>query len=70
MLDSVFLCPVSSSGGANVLGVNDTAILTGGPGSIPVPFKSNTLSPAAHHRCDVSSELCCPGVKPRRYVSA
>ena len=34
-------------------------------GSIPVPLKSNTVSPTFRHRCDVSSELCCPGVKPR-----
>ena len=25
-----------------------------------------TVSPAARHRCNVFSELCCPGAKPRR----
>ena len=33
-------------------------------GSIPLPVKSNTLYPTARHRCDVSSELRCPGDKP------
>ena len=28
--------------------------------------KSYTVSPTALHRCDVSSELFCPGFKPRR----
>ena len=28
--------------------------------------KSDTVSPTARHRFDVSSELCCPGVEPRR----
>ena len=32
------------------------------PGSV----KSETESPTAHHRCDVPSELCSPGAKPRR----
>ena len=35
-------------------------------GSIPGPVISDTVSPTARHRCDVSSELCCPGAKPRR----
>ena len=37
-------------------------------GSIPGPVKSDTVSPTARHRCDVSSELCSPGAKPRRWV--
>ena len=28
----------------------------------------DTKSPTARHRCDVSSELCCPDAKPRRWV--
>ena len=28
-----------------------------------------TVSPTARLRCDVSSELCCPGAKPRRLTS-
>ena len=32
---------------------------------IPGFVKSNLESPAARHRCDVSSELCFPGAKPR-----
>ena len=39
-------------------------------GSIPGSVKSDVVSPSARHRCDVSSELCCPGVKPRRWMSA
>ena len=35
-------------------------------GFIPGPVKTDKLSPTARHRCDVSSELCCPGAKPRR----
>ena len=27
-----------------------------------------TVSRTACHRCDVSSELCCPGAKPRRWA--
>ena len=27
-----------------------------------------TVSPTTRHRCDVSSELCCPGAKPRRWA--
>ena len=36
-------------------------------GSIPRPVKSDidTVQPAARHRCDVSSELCCPGARSR-----
>ena len=37
-------------------------------GSILGPLKSDTVSPTARHRCDVSSELCCPGVKLRRWT--
>ena len=25
-------------------------------------------TPTACHRCDISSELCCPGTKPRRWT--
>ena len=34
------------------------------PGSV----KSDTVSPTARHRCDVSSELCCIGAMPRTRV--
>ena len=26
------------------------------------------VSPTARHRCDVSSETCCPGTKPKRWA--
>ena len=29
-------------------------------GSIPAGLSNRTLSPTAHHRCEVSSEVCCP----------
>ena len=35
-------------------------------GSIPLPVKSDTVSLTVRHRCNVSSELCSPGAKPRR----
>ena len=35
-------------------------------GSIPGSVKSDTASPTARYRCDVSSELCCPGAKSRK----
>ena len=35
--------------------------------SIPWSVKSDTVSPTARHRCDVSSELCCLGSEPRRW---
>ena len=28
----------------------------------------DTMSPTARHRCDVSSELCSSGAKPRRWT--
>ena len=37
-------------------------------GSFLDPVKSDTVSPMVRHRCDVSSELCCPGAKPRRWA--
>ena len=37
-------------------------------GLIPGPVKLDTVSPTARHRCDVSSELCCPGAKPQRWA--
>ena len=36
--------------------------------SIPGPVKSDTVSPTGHHCCDVSSKLCRPGAKPRRWI--
>ena len=30
--------------------------------------ESDAASPKARHRCDVSSKLCCPGAKPRRWA--
>ena len=35
-------------------------------GSIAGSVKSDAVSPTARHRCDVSFELCCRSVKPRR----
>ena len=35
-------------------------------GLIPDLDKPDTVSPTTRHRCDVSSELCCPGSKPGR----
>ena len=29
---------------------------------------NQSRSPTARHRCDVSSELCCPSAKPRRWA--
>ena len=41
-----------------------------GKSAVRIPFRSNhTMSPTTRHRCDVSSELCCPGAKPRRWAS-
>ena len=37
-------------------------------GSILRPVKSDTVLPTTRHRCDVSSELCCPVAKPRRWA--
>ena len=44
------------------------AIGAGGLASIPGPVKSDTVSPTARHRCNVTLELCCPGAKPRRWA--
>ena len=35
-------------------------------GSNPWSVRSDTVSSTSRHRCDVSSELCCPDAKPRR----
>ena len=35
-------------------------------GSIPRTVKSDAASPIACHRCDVSSQMCCPGAKMRK----
>ena len=38
-------------------------------GLIPGPIKSDTVSPTARNRCDVSLELlCCPEARPLRWV--
>ena len=47
--------------------------LTAGIGAGGLGFDSragqiDTVSPTTRHRCDVSSELCCPGAKPRRWA--
>ena len=34
----------------------------------PELVKSGTMSPIAHHHCDVSSKLCCSGSKPWRWA--
>ena len=34
--------------------------------SLPDAVKSDTVSPMACHRCDVSSELLYPGTKPAK----
>ena len=41
--------------------------IAGSLGSIPGPVESNAVSPMARCRCDVSSEMCCPGANPRRW---
>ena len=43
------------------------AIGTGGLGLIPGLVKLHTVSPTAHHRCDVSSKLSWQGVKQGRW---
>ena len=35
-------------------------------GLLPGPVKSGAVSPTTRHRCDVSSEQCCPGAEPRK----
>ena len=37
-------------------------------GSISGSFKSDTMPPAAGHRGDVFSKLCCPGAMPQRWA--
>ena len=37
--------------------------------SIPGKIKSDTVSPQARYRCNVSSNLCSPGAKSRRLAS-
>ena len=42
------------------------AVGVGSVGSIPLQVKSDTVSPTACHRCDVSSELCCSSANAER----
>ena len=42
-----------------VVVAKDIASGAGNYGSISGPVKSDAMSPAARHRCDVSSELYC-----------
>ena len=48
----------------------DFAISASGLGFDSRPVRSNTVTPTTCHRCDVSSELCCPGAKPRHSLHA
>ena len=44
------------------------AIGAGGLGFDSRAGQIYTVSPTTRHRCDDSSELCCPGAKPRRWA--
>ena len=46
--------------------VKDIAISGKILGSVLQMIESDTVLPTARHRGDVSSEMCCPGTKPRR----
>ena len=37
-------------------------------GALPGTVKLDSESPTASHRCNVSSELCCPDAKLRRWA--
>ena len=43
-------------------------IRAGGLGFDSRAGQIGTVSPPARPRCDVSSELCCPGAMPRRWI--
>ena len=49
--------------------VKNIAIGAGGLGSIPGSVRSDTALPTALFCCNISSKLCCPGAKPRRWAS-
>ena len=44
------------------------AIVSGGVGFDSRAVQISTVSPTARHRCDVSSELCYPGAKQRKWA--
>ena len=48
--------------------VKDIALKWEALGLFPESVKSDTTTATARHRCDVSSELCCPGAKLRRWA--
>ena len=48
--------------------VTDIANGAGGRGTILGPVESDSGPPSARHHCDVSSELCYPGAKLRRWT--
>ena len=47
--------------------VKDIASGAGSHGFDSRPGQIGTVLPTACHRCDVSSKMCCPDVKPRRW---
>ena len=49
--------------------VNDITDSAGGLRFDSRLVKSDTVSPTASHRCDVSTELCFPGAQPTRWAS-
>ena len=44
--------------------------LAGGLGFKSRAGQIGSVSPTARHRCDVPSELCSPGAKPRKWAPA
>ena len=38
-------------------------------GALPGTIKSDSVTPTASHRCNVSSELRCPDAKPWRWAT-
>ena len=51
------------------IGAKNIAIGAANLDSIPGQVKSVIVLLTARHHCDVSSELCCPVAKPRRWTT-
>ena len=62
-INAIAISPVGEAALAQLLSARDQC---GGSGIDSQVSKTGTVSTTACHRCNVSSELSCPGAKPRR----
>ena len=64
----VFGCEWITIKGRSSYPLNMSLLVREDLSSIPGSVKSDTILPTYRHRCDVSSELCCPGATLQRWA--